>query len=450
MASSPDGIYEKGIIDPGYPVKNSTKPFWLTEPSPISTLQSPWPTSPVDVVIIGSGMTAASLSRTLYASKPDLNIVLVEARDLCSGATGRNGGHIKAMSPGAWFDHKEQFGVEEAIRIVNYEHSHLQEMTAAIKENGIDCDLDLVEGLDLYLDPHVFQRAVRAVEEMRKLVPELGARFTIYTKKEDLKDRSCPEGTVGAIGMPAASMWPYKMVTGLHAKHVKQNGLSIQTNTLVTDIEDKDSAEYATVKTSRGDIQARHIVHATNAWIGRLVPELREFVSPVRANVQRQLPSPASKKPKKNSWWIRYGEHDYEYMIQRHDGAYVMGRAGTGRRATADDSEKDFLAQLHLQAMTPRVFDFGAKDINTTHAWSGAVAFTEDGSPFIGRLPFAGRKHQWVCAAYQGIGMVRAFRSAQTLGLLILNKPLPSAFPTSMLLTDKRVRSLKGYPQSKL
>ncbi len=63
MSSSPDGIYEAGIIDPGLPVTNATQPFWLSEPSGISTLQSPW-TEVADVVIIGSGMTAASLART--------------------------------------------------------------------------------------------------------------------------------------------------------------------------------------------------------------------------------------------------------------------------------------------------------------------------------------------------------------------------------------------------
>ncbi|RSL49212.1 hypothetical protein CEP53_009250 [Fusarium sp. AF-6] len=99
MSTSPDGIYKRGLIDPGVPVDNSSKPFWLTEPVKFGKLQSPWVDS-ADIVIIGSGMTASSLCRALY-SRGASKIVLLEARDLCSGATGRNGGHMKAMSPGA-------------------------------------------------------------------------------------------------------------------------------------------------------------------------------------------------------------------------------------------------------------------------------------------------------------------------------------------------------------
>ncbi|KAH7177113.1 FAD dependent oxidoreductase [Dactylonectria macrodidyma] len=426
MADSPDGIYEKGVVDPGFPVKNSTQPFWLTEPCKISKLQSPWPEKTVDIAVVGSGMTAASLVNSLYSKQPNLEITILEARDLCSGATGRNGGHIKAMSPGSWFERKEKFGIQEAVRIMEYEHSHLKEMAACIRDNNIHCDLDEVEGLDVYYDEKVFRRACDAVDDMRQQAPALGAIYNIYTAREELKERNISPACFGAIGMPAASMWPYKMVTSLLEKMVQQQGLSIQTNTLVTAVYDDDNKDFAVVRTDRGDIRAKHVVHATNAWVSRLIPELRQFVSPVRANVQRQVPqmheSEKSKRRFRNSWWSRYGEHDYEYMVQRPDGAYVLGRASTGRRATADDSTMDFLAHAHLQGVTPRVFEFGAKDVKVTHSWSGSVAFTIDGNPFVGRLPFAGRQHQWICAAYSGIGMVRAFKSGQLLALMLLGE----------------------------
>lgn len=97
--SSPDGIYERGVVDPGLPFKEYSKPFWLSEPSKISKLQSQWVEEP-DVVIIGSGMTSVNLCLTLYSIRPELEIIVLEARELCSGATSRNGGHCKATSPG--------------------------------------------------------------------------------------------------------------------------------------------------------------------------------------------------------------------------------------------------------------------------------------------------------------------------------------------------------------
>jgi glycine/D-amino acid oxidase-like deaminating enzyme len=439
MSTSPDGIYEPGIIDPGLPVANSTQPFWFSEPAKIASLQSPW-LDAADVVIVGSGMTSVSLSRALLSKRPDLRVVVVEARNLCSGATGRNGGHIKVMSPGVWFDRKKQYGVEEAIRVMEYEHSHLAEMSAVIRENKINCDLRLLEGLDVYHDEAIFRRAVRALDDMRKYSPKLASRYSVYTAREDLRARKCTDRAIAAIGMPSATAWPYKMVTGLFEILVRDKGLSIQTNTTVTSVLDNDYEDWAIVKTSRGDIRARHVVHATNGWIGHLVPELRPFVSPVRANVQRQL-SPASLRVD-NSFWLRYGEKDYDYMIQRPDGAFIIGRSNMGRRATADDSKTDLLPHVHLRGSTPQVFDFESDQISVTHAWSGVVAFTQDANPFVGRLPFPNRTHQWVCAAYQGIGMVRAFRTAQMLALMILDEEVPEQYPRSMLISEDRLKSL--------
>ncbi|KAL1847983.1 hypothetical protein Daus18300_013743 [Diaporthe australafricana] len=449
MSSSPDGIYERGVIDPGLPVKEYSQPFWLSEPSSISKLQSLW-LQEADIVIIGSGMTSVSLCRTLYSICPELKIVVLEARELCSGATGRNGGHCKAMSPGVWYDYKSQYGVEEAVRIMQYEHSHLQAVAACAEENKIDCDLRIVEGLDVYHDESVLKRALDALEDMRQYSPELAAKYMCYLSRADLQARHLGEHCLGAIGMAAGTLWPYKFVTGLFEKMVSESDLSIQTNSPVTSISDKDGDGFAIVRTSRGDVRGRQVVHATNSWIGHLLHELRPFISPVRANVQRQVPRPSMITVDDRAFWLRYGEKDYDYMIQRPDGSFIMGRANTGRRATADDSKLDLVPHAHLRAVTPQFFDFGTKDLEVSHAWSGAVAFTEDHNPLVGQITLPGRRHQWVCGAYQGIGMVKAFRTAQVLAMLLLGKDVPAEYPQTMLLTPKRLRNMQRSIGSKL
>lgn len=449
MSSSPDGIYERGVVDPGLPVKEYSQPFWLSEPSRISNLQSTW-LQEADVVIIGSGMTSVSLCLALYSTCPELKIVVLEARELCSGATGRNGGHCKAMSPGVWYDYKSQYGVEEAVRIMQYEHSHLQAVSACAKENNLECDLRIVEGLDVYHEENVFKRACDALEDMRKHSPELAANYKCYLSKADLQAHHLSEHAVGAIGMTAGTFWPYKFVTGLFERMVRENNLSIQTNTPVISITDHEGDNFATVRTSRGEVRGRQVIHATNSWIGHLLHEMRPFISPVRANVQRHVPRPSTLTVDDRSFWLRYGEKEYDYMIQRPDGSYIIGRANTGRRATADDSKLDLVPQLHLRAVTPQIFDFGTKDNQVTHAWSGAVAFTEDHNPFVGQIPLPDRRHQWVCGGYQGIGMVKAFRTAQMLALLLLGKNVPAEYPRTMLLTPRRLRIMQKSTGSKL
>lgn len=84
---------------PGIPVPNPSTPYWSTPPSSISRHGAdPGSIVPgyADVVIIGSGITGASFARTLldYGAGIErkgepLQVVMLEARETCSGATGR-------------------------------------------------------------------------------------------------------------------------------------------------------------------------------------------------------------------------------------------------------------------------------------------------------------------------------------------------------------------------
>jgi len=80
------------------PTPDSTASFWHTEPSPLllghrSTRNLP---QKADVVIIGSGITGASVAHHLLnnddengSARDGLKIVMLEAREACWGATGR-------------------------------------------------------------------------------------------------------------------------------------------------------------------------------------------------------------------------------------------------------------------------------------------------------------------------------------------------------------------------
>ncbi|KAI9166452.1 hypothetical protein HJFPF1_02554 [Paramyrothecium foliicola] len=163
MSGALEGIYEPGIVNPGFPSKNGTKPFWHSEPHVHANYRSEWPVGLVDVVVIGSGITGMNLVRTLLRKRPHLRIVLLEARSLCSGATGRNGGHCKTMTFAMWEERKHSFGIEEAIRISAFEHEHLEAMAGAIRDEGVDCDLVLTQGIEAYYDLQDFEKAVAAL-----------------------------------------------------------------------------------------------------------------------------------------------------------------------------------------------------------------------------------------------------------------------------------------------
>lgn len=78
-----------------FPTPKSTTPFWRTELDDIDEYKSTdeFPEA-CDIVIIGSGLSGASTAYFLLNddnTSPPPSVVLLEARQVCSGATGRNG-----------------------------------------------------------------------------------------------------------------------------------------------------------------------------------------------------------------------------------------------------------------------------------------------------------------------------------------------------------------------
>jgi hypothetical protein len=94
---------DRARIPVSLPRSSPTTSYWQDPPDPIAdTRTTPAPPESADVVIVGSGMTGAAVAWNLLKhipvtdadgvppeSKP--SVVMLEARQACSGATGRNG-----------------------------------------------------------------------------------------------------------------------------------------------------------------------------------------------------------------------------------------------------------------------------------------------------------------------------------------------------------------------
>lgn len=68
--------------------------FWRSTPGELDNYRSPEGLPPtIDIAIIGAGFSGGSLVTHLLDSDgtDETSILVLEARELCSGATGRNG-----------------------------------------------------------------------------------------------------------------------------------------------------------------------------------------------------------------------------------------------------------------------------------------------------------------------------------------------------------------------
>jgi glycine/D-amino acid oxidase-like deaminating enzyme len=117
-------------------------------------------------------------------------VVMLEARQACSGATGRNGGHIKCTSHESFCEYKDRFGVERARALVDFQISHLPILVDLSKQESWDlAEARQVETLDVSYDEEVWLDNKRKVEEFREGMPE-GARDTFVWEKEEAHEVS--------------------------------------------------------------------------------------------------------------------------------------------------------------------------------------------------------------------------------------------------------------------
>jgi hypothetical protein len=84
---------ERAAVPVTLPRVNPTVSYWQDPPDPevadyLSSEQVP---ETADTVIIGSGITGSIAAWNLLQSADHGSIIMLEARQACSGATGRNG-----------------------------------------------------------------------------------------------------------------------------------------------------------------------------------------------------------------------------------------------------------------------------------------------------------------------------------------------------------------------
>ncbi|CAL3969607.1 unnamed protein product, partial [Diplocarpon coronariae] len=130
--------------DPGLPRANPTKAFWQEPAHPLCDVQSPSLPLSTDILIIGSGITGCSVTKHLLENS-DYRVTVLEARSLCSGATGRNGGHLTSAAPFEYLDLVAAFGNSMAMKVAKFTLLNVEKMYEIAKEIE-ESEVRLVDG----------------------------------------------------------------------------------------------------------------------------------------------------------------------------------------------------------------------------------------------------------------------------------------------------------------
>lgn len=145
-------------------------PFWRTQLHELDSARTtPDLPTETDVVIIGAGYSGASTAYHMLHEKPNPpSMVILEAREACSGATGRNGGHLK---PDVYFQvpkYTALFGAAAADELAQFESSQVLAVKDMVEREGIDCDFVLSRAVDVCLDQEHADKCKREFLELQR------------------------------------------------------------------------------------------------------------------------------------------------------------------------------------------------------------------------------------------------------------------------------------------
>lgn len=227
-----------------------------------------------DVVVVGGGF--AGLSAALELALKGLQVVLLEADRIGSGASGRNGGQAIVGYASGQGPFEAQLGAADAQRAWDCSVEAVELIGRRIAQHGIDCD---------------WRRGYTYVADAPKKARALRAECEDYGARGIACDWAEGAGVARFIDSPryvaafreniSGHLHPLKYALGL-AQAARAAGVRIHEHSPVTGL---DRGRTLVARTARGQVTARFGVLAGNCMLPghgpRVAPEIAPRIMPV-------------------------------------------------------------------------------------------------------------------------------------------------------------------------
>ncbi|KAJ5267612.1 hypothetical protein N7478_010420 [Penicillium angulare] len=414
-------------LHPSLPQPSSTLSHWHRTTRSFPHLHAnrlaPVPSS-TKFLVIGSGISGALTAWKLIESGvKGEDVLILEAREAVSGASGRNAGHVRPDSFRGFPGYAAKHGSEQAKKILENERKVLETVRQFVKEHDVESDFNYLRTFEVALTEEFADILANAFEEFKAAGGDT-SHIKVYKGEEAKRETRVPTA-ISAYESPAASNHPAKLVQWILNDFVTKDG-KLWTHCPVTNIvpaeRPNESGPRWNVQTARGVVAAENVIHCTNAHAAYLLPELSKFVTPRRSQVNSFVPplSLSGEDTLKHTMALRYKPDHFFSVNSLTNGMVLLG--GTGTRSASDKSSDDLisfddskysdrLAQNSLNEFLGLCQEPDSASLRhgegLDHAWTGIIGMTADNAPLVG--PIDGLEGQWICAGFNGHGMHTLF-----------------------------------------
>ncbi|KAF2630550.1 DAO-domain-containing protein [Macroventuria anomochaeta] len=461
-----------------FPTANPTKCYWIENAeSPLRNFRSSDELpAETDVAIIGSGYAGASTAYWIHkytekASKQP-QVTLLEARDICGGATGRNGGQLRPHAYSRYPAWSKRFGPDGAMGLIAHEMAHLSAFRDLADAEGIaeEVCLKFGETFDAAMTDEAWTRLKGAFQAMQKDHGDENDIVKACRLIEDAREAeefSQMKGALAAVVHPTGQIWAYKFVHALLRIVLQKGNLNLQANTPVTGVSERDADGWVTVKTERGTIRARTVVHTTNRWAAHLLPEFNKLILPMRGTVAAIKAPPGFIKHTGAQHWDNTVNNYHLQLPPPYNTIMIGGarqllvhRPKECMLNDEDDQEIAGVAEFFKSWPASDVTDWPglslaelSNKVDRSGCWTGIETSSADSFPFVGPVP--ARNGHYIAAGFAGHGMPRILLSAAHITPLVLeslnveySQPLLAAsfppLPQPFQVTAERVERLQN------
>jgi len=336
-----------------------------------------------DVVLVGAGIVGLAVAYHLAREEPRRSIVVLEASYLCSGASGRNGGGVRA-----------QWGDELSVHLMQ---ESLEEFRSFAREHRINTWFRQGGYLFLARDAARADELARSVEVQRRA----GLPTELFGAKDvtRLVPELSPDGVLSASYNPKdAVVFPWPFVWG-YAEGAQALGVEIHPFTPVLDVSVEGGA-VASVVTERGTIRTNHVLLATGAWSPTLARRLGVEL-PTKPH-RHEICATEPLKP-----WLTPLVADLSdglYFSQSTRGE-IVGGIGNERapEGAVQSSSARFLA-LYARALVARCPRLGS--VRVLRQWAGLYDLSPDKSPIVGAVDSP--RGLYLASGFMGHGFMMA------------------------------------------
>ncbi len=236
-----------------------------------------------DVVVIGAGLSGCSAA--LHLAERGFRTVLLEARFVGYGASGRSGGQTIFGFAASQQKLKAQLGAATARRLFDLSIEALDLTQQLIREHRIECDYR-PNHLHVATKP---RHLTELAEWLRELHEEYGYRSAQLLDRQALAAHVRSRRFLGGLIDPRSGhLHPLKYTQGL-ARAAEAAGAHLFESTPA--LEYREGREL-TVRTPGGTVRAAHLVLCGNVYLGALAPAIARRILGVGTYIIATAPLP--------------------------------------------------------------------------------------------------------------------------------------------------------------